>query len=209
MANDCDAELIINLADEEAAKLFAERLGEWSHGDDDGWLGNLLINAGLAESRVDVEAGDVMCRGYITDVSYRDGRVFVETESDYEPMFGAIRLALEAYFADTDGVTMEFTAINYDEEMYVTNIDALVGNYLVDIAEPTCSDAIDKAFADRYEHDRRSTYTLNELVHHLMAALGLSDGDPDMETFDSLLSAARNAGIWANEWKYEEVGTYL
>ena len=140
MPNWCDTQITINGEPAELKK-FMELLDNWtseenSHPNGFGrfWLGNIVLNAGLAES-----SEDYACRGEIWygDLDVVSGQIVLYTRTAWAPMNQLWKDVISRYIPDCEFI---YCSIEPGFKVFETNDVSLLGQYYVDMASDELPD---------------------------------------------------------------------
>lgn len=134
MANSCDTTYTIRCVDIQQATELEEKLNSWlvdQHGHKNGWLGNILINSGLAEydeedSSWSNHIFDGQTRGHLVGPVERYGEeLSIMTDTAWNPMHKVWEYVVGKF---APGAEIVYNS----EEVHTTNDQDLVNKYIID-----------------------------------------------------------------------------
>ena len=195
MPNWCSTNIDICFSTESEALMFNALLDSWmsvSAKSDFGasWLGNILINAGIATVGEDGRiVSDYRCRGSVAWSELDDTVVHIQTETAWCPMLSMWVAILEKYAPDA---SITYTAEECGCCMYVSNDDSVVGLYNID----SCNDSVDSAWLVSFDCVKG---VIREVLNIDYTKDTLSD---------DILESLRDNDIYINQYEYAEISDF-
>lgn len=169
MPNWCNTSISIQHSDSKKLKEFYDKIYKWlktpyKTNDFDqyseGWLGNIVGNAGLAKwvkngEREDFEP-NIRCRGYVTEIELQENNININTETAWAPMMKMWDMLREKYLPDAE---IFFTAEEGGNLLFESNDPYMIGCYYIDVYDepPEGCEAIEM------QYDASEKYTIQLL----------------------------------------------